>query len=63
MAMFPPTPECAPMKSSPFIAQWESTFQKKVREDMQEGFSTYPNQARWRLADTDTNIDHRRSLI
>ena len=34
--------------------------QKEVHEDMQENFSSYPNKARWRLADTDTNIDHRR---
>jgi hypothetical protein len=30
--------------------------QKEVHEDMQENFSNYPHQARWRL----TNIDHRR---
>jgi uncharacterized protein len=34
--------------------------QKEVHEDMDVNFSTYPNQARWRLAHTDTNIDHRR---
>src|SRR5215470_15421565 len=34
--------------------------QKEVHEDMQANFSTYPNQARWGLAHTDTNIDHRR---
>lgn len=34
--------------------------QKEVHEDMKENFSAYPNQRRWRLAHTDTNIDHRR---
>ena len=34
--------------------------QKEVHEDMQANFSTYPNQTRWGLAHTDTNIDHRR---
>jgi uncharacterized protein YijF (DUF1287 family) len=34
--------------------------QKEVHEDMQRNFSAYPNQRRWRLAHTDTNIDHRR---
>ena len=34
--------------------------QKEVHEDMKVNFSTYPNQARWGLAHTDTNIDHRR---
>jgi uncharacterized protein YijF (DUF1287 family) len=34
--------------------------QKEVHEDMQSNFSAYPNQRRWRLAHTDTNIDHRR---
>jgi uncharacterized protein len=34
--------------------------QKKVHEDMEASFSTYPTQARWGLAHTDTNIDHRR---
>jgi uncharacterized protein len=34
--------------------------QKEVHEDMKVNFSTYPNQARWGLARTDTNIDHRR---
>ena len=34
--------------------------QKEVHEDMEANFSTYPNQARWGLAHTDTNIDHRR---
>jgi uncharacterized protein len=32
--------------------------QKEVHEDMQEDFVKYPNI--WRLAKTDTNIDHRR---
>jgi len=34
--------------------------QKEVHEDMQRNFSVYPNQRRWMLAHTDTNIDHRR---
>ena len=34
--------------------------QKEVHEDMQRNFSAYPNQRRWLLAHTDTNIDHRR---
>jgi hypothetical protein len=34
--------------------------QKEVHEDMLANFSAYPNQRRWRLAHTDTNIDHRR---
>jgi uncharacterized protein YijF (DUF1287 family) len=34
--------------------------QKEVHEDMQRNFSVYPNQRRWMLARTDTNIDHRR---
>ena len=34
--------------------------QKEVHEDMEANFSTYPNQARWGLAHTDTSIDHRR---
>jgi len=34
--------------------------QKEVHEDMQQNFSAYPNQRRWLLAHTDTNIDHRR---
>lgn len=34
--------------------------QKEVHEDKETNFSTYPNQARWGLAHTDTNIDHRR---
>ena len=34
--------------------------QKEVHEDMEANFSTYPNQARWGLAHTDKNIDHRR---
>jgi uncharacterized protein YijF (DUF1287 family) len=34
--------------------------QKEVHEDMQANFSTYPNQTRWGLTHTDTNIDHRR---
>jgi len=34
--------------------------QKEVHEDMQRNFSAYPNQRRWMLARTDTNIDHRR---
>ena len=34
--------------------------QKEVHEDMQQNFSAYPNQHRWLLSHTDTNIDHRR---
>jgi len=34
--------------------------QKEVHEDMLGNFSVYPNQRRWLLAHTDTNIDHRR---
>jgi uncharacterized protein YijF (DUF1287 family) len=34
--------------------------QKEVHEDMERNFSAYPNQHRWLLAHTDTNIDHRR---
>jgi uncharacterized protein len=34
--------------------------QKEVHQDMLQNFSAYPNQRRWQLAHTDTNIDHRR---
>lgn len=34
--------------------------QKEVHEDMKANFSLYPNQKRWGLKSTDTNIDHRR---
>jgi hypothetical protein len=34
--------------------------QKEVHEDMMQNFAAYPNQRRWGLAHTDTNIDHRR---
>ena len=34
--------------------------QREVHQDMIRNFSAYPNQRRWRLAHTDTNIDHRR---
>ena len=34
--------------------------QREVHEDMLRNFSAYPNQRRWMLAHTDTNIDHRR---
>jgi|ERR1700687_323711 len=34
--------------------------QKEVHEDMQAHFSEYPNQRRWMLSHTDSNIDHRR---
>jgi uncharacterized protein YijF (DUF1287 family) len=34
--------------------------QKEVHEDMLHNFSAYPNQRRWLLTHTDTNIDHRR---
>lgn len=34
--------------------------QQEVHEDMLHNFAAYPNQRRWLLAHTDTNIDHRR---
>lgn len=34
--------------------------QKEVHEDMLRNFSAYPNEHRWHLNHTDTNIDHRR---
>lgn len=34
--------------------------QKEVHEDMLRNFSAYPDERRWHLAHTDTNIDHRR---
>lgn len=34
--------------------------QKEIHEDMKANFSLYPNQKRWGLKSTDTNIDHRR---
>jgi uncharacterized protein YijF (DUF1287 family) len=34
--------------------------QKEVHEDMLQNFAAYPNQRRWGLARTDSNIDHRR---
>lgn len=34
--------------------------QKEVHEDMHRDFSAYPQQRRWLLSHTDTNIDHRR---
>lgn len=34
--------------------------QKEVHVDMKANFSKYPNQKRWGLKTTDTNIDHRR---
>lgn len=34
--------------------------QKEVHEDMLRNFSAYPNERRWHLSHTDTNIDHRR---
>lgn len=34
--------------------------QKEVHEDMLGNFSAYPNQRRWLLGHTDSNIDHRR---
>jgi|SRR5215470_7842457 len=34
--------------------------QKEVHQDMKQNFSAYPNQRRWMLPHTDTNIDHRR---
>ncbi len=34
--------------------------QKEVHGDMLKNFSAYPNQRRWGLSQTDSNIDHRR---
>ncbi|MEO8533274.1 MAG: DUF1287 domain-containing protein [Flavobacterium sp.] len=34
--------------------------QKEVHEDMLTNFSEYPNQKKWGMTKTDTNIDHRR---
>lgn len=34
--------------------------QKEIHEDMKANFNLYPNQKRWGLKTTDTNIDHRR---
>jgi uncharacterized protein YijF (DUF1287 family) len=34
--------------------------QKEVHEDIVRNFSAYPNQRRWPLAHSDSNIDHRR---
>lgn len=34
--------------------------QKEVHEDMLRNFSAYPDERRWHLSHTDTNIDHRR---
>lgn len=34
--------------------------QKEVHEDMLRNFSAYPDERRWHLTHTDTNIDHRR---
>jgi uncharacterized protein YijF (DUF1287 family) len=34
--------------------------QKEIHEDMVQNFAAYPNQRRWGLAHTDSNIDHRR---
>jgi len=34
--------------------------QKQVHEDLTANFNAYPNQRRWQLAHSDTNIDHRR---
>lgn len=34
--------------------------QKEVHGDMVRDFSAYPNERRWHLSHTDTNIDHRR---
>lgn len=34
--------------------------QKEIHEDMERNFSAYPQQRRWLLSHTDTNIDHRR---
>jgi uncharacterized protein YijF (DUF1287 family) len=34
--------------------------QKEVHEDMAANFDAYPHQSRWRLAQPDSNIDHRR---
>jgi uncharacterized protein YijF (DUF1287 family) len=34
--------------------------QKEVHEDMLHNYAAYPNQRRWGLAHSDSNIDHRR---
>src|SRR6516164_6292147 len=34
--------------------------QKRVHEDMEANFASYPNQSRWGLSHADANIDHRR---
>ncbi|MGA2813149.1 MAG: DUF1287 domain-containing protein [Candidatus Acidiferrum sp.] len=34
--------------------------QKEVHQDLVANFGAYPNQRRWQLAHSDTNIDHRR---
>jgi uncharacterized protein YijF (DUF1287 family) len=34
--------------------------QRELHEDLVANFAAYPNQRRWQLAHTDTNIDHRR---
>ncbi len=34
--------------------------QKELHEDLVANFAAYPNQRRWQLAHSDTNIDHRR---
>jgi len=34
--------------------------QREVHEDMLRNFAAHPNQRRWGLSHTDTNIDHRR---
>lgn len=36
--------------------------QEKVHKDMRRAWQEYPHPAKWRLASTDTNIDHRRVL-
>ena len=58
--MFLKTPGSVRMRSSVPTVRWESTSKKEVHEDMERNFSAYPQQRRWLLSHTDTNIDHRR---
>ena len=58
-ATYLPARVCARTKLSAFIVVGID-LQKEVHEDMVRNFSVYPNQRRWLLAHTDTNIDHRR---
>jgi len=48
------------MKLSAYTAPLASIYKKKFTRICCNNFSAYPNQRRWLLAHTDTNIDHRR---